>query len=96
MVKPEAKKEQKPMYIAGYRKPGLLPEEIMRFETQDEAKRWVIAKLLDKASRAKTEKDAEAFAFEAEGMNLESGEFSTCNALLPDRLVYFVEMDPWQ
>jgi hypothetical protein len=64
-------------WIAGTNMPGYMPEEIPEvFETQDEAKRWVIQEIKRDEDDAETEEEAEELAHFAEEVNLERGEFS--------------------
>jgi hypothetical protein len=77
-------------YTAGYNLPGCLPEmEPQRFDTFDEAKRFVIRELKQGEDTAENEDEAERFCHTAEDVNLESGPFAI--GPMPDGYVYWVE-----
>lgn len=66
-----------PKFIAGCNTPGYLPDsEPAEFETQDEAKRYIISCLKFEEECVDTEEEAETLAAFAEEVNLQSGEFS--------------------
>lgn len=67
----------KTVYIAGCNMAGYMPDgELCEFETQDEAKRYIISLIKMSEELAETETDAETLSAFAEDVNLQSGEFS--------------------
>ena len=65
------------MFIAGTNMPGYMPDNLPEeFETQDEAKRYIIGCLKYEEQCVETEEEAEQLSAFAEEVNLQSGEFS--------------------
>lgn len=65
------------MFIAGTNMPGYMPDSLpAEFETQDEAKRYIIECLKFEEECVETEAEAETLSGFAEDVNLQSGEFS--------------------
>jgi hypothetical protein len=68
---------QKTVFIAGWNMPGYMPDsEPEQFDTQDAAKRYIIAELKMSEDQAETEEEAEIICAFAEDVNIQSGEFS--------------------
>ncbi|BAN92314.1 hypothetical protein X534_gp03 [Ralstonia phage RSB3] len=77
-------------WIAGTNQPGYMPDDMpAEFESQDEAKRYIIGQMKYDEENAASEEVAEHLASLAEDANLESGEFS----YLFNHRVYWVTQD---
>ena len=64
-------------WIAGMNNPGHMPDsDPAEFDTQDEAKRYIISCLKHEEECVETEDEAETLCAFAEDVNLQSGEFS--------------------
>ena len=80
----------KQVYVAGYNLPGYMPDaDPCVFETQDEAKHYILSALKWAEETAETEREAETICAFAEDVSLQRGEFSAqCGAW-----VYWVTSD---